>query len=118
MIWTPITIEEILEMIFSTEKKLNGNLLNFWDLIKIDPEKWHEEDYGQEGGGFWVVGLMGIRVIYYNDIEEGFNISEYTKYGTIDHYYCNQDELHTAILSLYSIISFGGRIIGQAGPPI
>ncbi|QRA42373.1 hypothetical protein [Chryseobacterium cucumeris] len=61
MIWTPISIEEIFEKIYSTEKDLNGHLLNFWDLIKINPEKWYEEEYGQEGGGFWVVG--GKRVL-------------------------------------------------------
>lgn len=118
MTWTPISIEEIFEKIFLTEKDLNGHFLNFWDLIKIYPEKWYEEEYGQEGGGFWVVGLIGRRVIYYNDIEEGFNISEYSAYGTIDNYYCNQDDLNIAILNLYSLITFGGRIIGQAGPPI
>ncbi|GEJ46608.1 MULTISPECIES: hypothetical protein [unclassified Chryseobacterium] len=118
MIWTPITIEEIFAKIYSAEKDFNGNLLNFWDLIKIYPEKWDEVDYGREGGGFWVVGLIGRRVIYYNDIEEGFNISEYSTYGTIDDYYCNQDDLNVAVLSLYGLITFGGRIIGQAGPPI
>lgn len=65
-----------------------------------------------------MVGLIGRRVIYYNDIEEGFNISEYSTYGTIDDYYCNQDDLNVAVLSLYGLITFGGRIIGQAGPPI
>lgn len=118
MTWSPITIEEIFDEIISTEKKLNGNLLNFWDLIKIHPEKWAEEAYGKEGGGFWVVGLIGRRVIYYNDIEEGFNISGYTKYGIIDDYFCNQDDLDIAIQNIYSLITFEGRIIGQAGPPI
>lgn len=118
MIWTPITVEEIFDIIHSTENDLHGDLLNFWDLIKIDPEKWTEEEYGKEGGGFWVVGLIGRKVIYYNDIEEGFNISDYTVYGTIDEYICNQDDLHIAILNLYNLITFGGRVIGQAGPPL
>lgn len=118
MTWVPITIEEIFEKIHSAENELRGDLLNFWDLIKIDPEKWAEEKYGKEGGGFWVVGLIGRRVIYYNDIEEGFNISDYTTYGTIDNYVCNQDDLYFTILDMFSLITFGGRITGQAGPPI
>lgn len=118
MTWTPITIEEIFEMIHLTEHELHGDLLNFWDLIKIEPEKWAEEEYGKEGGGFWVVGLIGRNVIYYNDIEEGFNISKYTIYGTIDEYICNQDDLRVAILNVYGLITFGGRITGHAGPPL
>lgn len=109
MIWSPITIEEILNEIILTEKKLNGNISNFWDLIKIYPEKWKEETYGKEGEGFWVVGLIGKRVIYYNDIEEGFNISDYTTYGIIDYYFCNQDDLNIAIQNIYSLMTFGGR---------
>jgi site-specific DNA-adenine methylase len=118
MTWTPITIEEIYDMIHATERDLNGELLNFWELIKIYPEKWNEETYGKEGNGFWVVGLIGRRVIYFNDIEEGFNISDYKTYGTIDNYFCNQDKLVWAIQELYDLIKSGGHVQGQAGPPI
>lgn len=118
MTWTPITIEEIYDMILATERDLNGELLNFWELIKIYPEKWNEETYGKEGNGFWVVGLIGRRVIYFNDIEEGFNISDYKTYGTIDNYFCNQDKLAWAIQKLFDLIKFGGHVQGQAGPPM
>jgi hypothetical protein len=117
MTWTPITIEEIYDMILSTEKEVNGELLNFWELIKIYPEKWNEETYGKEGSGFWVVGLIGRRVIYFNDIEEGFNISDYKTYGTIDDYFCNQDKLAWAIQTLFDIIKSGRHVLRQAGPP-
>jgi hypothetical protein len=117
MTWTPITIEKVYDLILETERELNGELFNFWELIKIYPEKWKEEEYGIEGGGFWVVGLIGKNVIWYNDIEEGFNISRYTTYGTIDKYFCNQDELTWTVKRLYQVNKFGGDIIGNAGPP-
>jgi hypothetical protein len=117
MTWEPITIEKIYGFILDTEKELNGELSNFWELFKIYPEKWTEETYGKEGDGFWVVGLIGKNVIWYNDIEEGFNISSYKTYGTIDEYFCNQDELTWTIKRLFQIIKFGGDIIGNAGPP-
>jgi hypothetical protein len=41
----------------------------------------------KQGNGFWVVGLIGRKVVYYNDIEEGFNISDYKTYGTVDGYF-------------------------------
>jgi hypothetical protein len=115
---TPITIEEIYELIVETERDLNGELLNFWELIKVSPEKWDEETFGKEGKGFWVVGIIGRRVIYFNDIEEGFNISDYKTYGTIEGYFCNQDKLIWTIGRLLQLVKFGGEVQGQAGPPM
>ncbi|MBA9079874.1 hypothetical protein [Rufibacter quisquiliarum] len=57
--WEPISEFELLDEIQKTETELNGELWNFWQLIKIEPEKWAEHEYGQEGGGFWVVGICG-----------------------------------------------------------
>ena len=118
MTWTPTTIEEINDLITSTEKELKGDVLNFWGLVKIYPEKWHEETYGREGNGFWTVALIGNKVIYYNDIEEGFNISDYKIYGTIDNYFCNQDKLVWTIQRLLDMIKLGGQVQGQVGPPM
>ena len=118
MTWTPIPIEEIYDLILETEKELNGDLLNFWELTKIYPEKWNEDTYGKEGGGFWVVGLIGRKVIYYNDIEEGFNISNYKTYGTIDNYFCNQDKLIWTVGRLFELVKFGEQVQGQAVPPM
>ena len=63
--------------------------------------------YGDDGGGFWVVGLIGKKVIWFNDIEEGFNISNYSIHGQIDDYNCNQDKLDWVIQRLYHSIEFG-----------
>lgn len=64
-----------------------------WEVVRIDPEKWNEESYGKVGGGFWVVAIIGKAVIWYNDIEEGFNVSKYKAYGTLDKYFADQSEL-------------------------
>ena len=49
------------------------------------------------GGGFWVVAVIGDRCFWYNDIEDGFNISRYQAMGQIDEYGCNQTELDRCI---------------------
>lgn len=116
--WKPITEKELYTKIRNSEYKLDGKLLNFWNLINISPEKWNESDFGNEGNGFWVVAICGRKIIWYNDIEEGFNISNYTKYGNINEYYSNQDELNIAILRLFELISFGGDITGQSSSPM
>jgi len=59
--------------------------------------KWQENTYGAMGGGFWVVAIYGSTVVWYNDIEDGFNQSKWTTPGTIDEYWCNQTELQDVI---------------------
>ena len=115
--WKPITEIEILVKILKIETDLNGELWNFWQLIKINRENWTEPENGSEGGGFWVVGICGKKVIWFNDIEDGFNISDYNEYGKIEGYYCNQDELRWTVTHLFDLIKFGGDAIEQAGPP-
>ena len=115
--WTPISFESLYDKIIATENLAIGELEGFWKLIRIEPEKWQEKQYGEEGGGFWVVAICGRKVIWYNDIEEGFNVSNYSKYGEIDEYWCNQSELDSAITQLHSCIKFGDSYIVQAGSP-
>jgi len=75
---------------------------NFWNFIKIEPVKWMEKTMGNEGGGFWVVAVFGNRVLYYNDIEEGFNISLYSSYGEIAEYSCEQSDLYDSVVSIFN----------------
>ena len=102
--WIFIILNELEINILKCELELKGELLNFWNLIKIEPQKWQEKEYGEEGGGFWVVAIFGNEVIYYNDIEEGFNVSPYEIYGHIKEYWCNQSELNWTIIGLYERI--------------
>ncbi|QNR26078.1 hypothetical protein H4K34_14850 [Croceimicrobium hydrocarbonivorans] len=77
--------------------KLSVEDREFWKAISIKPAKWKELQYGAEGNGFWVVAIKDSNVIWYNDIEEGFNISTFTQYGEIAKYYTEQDELQWSI---------------------
>jgi hypothetical protein len=105
--WKPIEFNELYDEVLKTESELSGGLLIFWQLINIIPEKWKECEYGNEGDGFWVVAIFGKKVIWYNDIEEGFNISDYKDYGIINNYYSNQDELNWVVTRLFDLIKFG-----------
>ena len=102
--WTPISLIELNEWIHRGELELELEMLNFWNLIKIEPQKWQEQEYGDDGGGFWVVAIFGNEIIYFNDIEEGFNISPYKNFGEIKEYFCNQNELNWTIIELYNRI--------------
>jgi hypothetical protein len=66
---------------------------------KTTPSKWELRPWGDEGGGFWVIAVHAARVLWYNDIEEGFNVSRFDVPGRIPgtEYWCNQDELRWAL---------------------
>ena len=115
--WEPISFEDLYDKIIATEVRLANEIERFWQLIRVEPNKWQEKKYGGEGGGFWIVAICGSRVIWYNDIEDGFNISKYHKYGEFEEYWCNQSELDDAIKQLYNCMKFGDDYIIQAGPP-
>ena len=81
------------------------------------PEKWREEPFGNQGHGFWVVALIGNNVIWFNDIEDGFNRSTFTEYGKINEYWCNQDQLEWTIQKFINQIRDGYDSGEYAGPP-
>lgn len=91
--WNPISLEKLSEDIQVAVTKMTKPEKRLWDLISIVPTKWIQHPWGDEGGGFWVVALWGNNCLYYNDIEEGYNTSEFKEYGTIEVYRCSQDEL-------------------------
>jgi hypothetical protein len=63
------------------------------------------------------VALIGNNVIWYNDIEHGFNRSRFHKYGQIEGYWCNQDELEWTIQNLINEMKDGYDSSSYTGPP-
>ncbi len=64
--WQPLPLTELNNIIDREEKLLVGDVNEFWQRIKISPVKWIEEEYGNEGGGFWAVAIYKNKVIWYN----------------------------------------------------
>ena len=112
MTWQPLSEEQLLDDINKAWKRMSPDQRRVWEWIKIDPEKWVEHSYGDEGGGFWVVALAGKQCLFYNDIEDGYNWSDYIRYGEIKDYWCNQDELEWAVQWFIN-----GRIPARVGGP-
>lgn len=88
-----------------------------WKSIRITPEKWPQHPWGDLGGGFWVVGIFGRTVIWYNDIEDGFNLSGYRPGNIIHEYICMQDELQWTLRRALSILTTGQDSGPVMGPP-
>jgi len=119
MDWQPTSESTILDIVNEGRMRMNPVERRFWDAIHIYPEKWLQNPYGNTGGGFWAVGLIGRVVLWYNDIEEGFNRSRYSRYGTIpdDEYWCNQDDLDHQVRQIMEEVKTGESVGGRFGPP-
>lgn len=105
--WQPIDLDALLERIAQGVARMSIPELRLWEAIKIEPTKWIQHPFGNMGDGFWVIAIIGSTVIWYNDIEDGFNRSSYTHVGQIDDYWCNQDELEITLRYLIHSLDHG-----------
>jgi hypothetical protein len=115
--WKPITEAQIQDKINAARERMSVRQRRLWNTIQIIPEKWSQTPFGDEGGGFWAVGLIGSIVVWFNDIEDGFNRSKYTRCGVIDDYWCNQDELEQTVERLLNLVDTGHDAGSLSGLP-
>jgi len=113
-----MTEEDIWDELNAAQERLTVRQANLWNAIRIQPEKWEQTPWGTEAGGFWAVGLIGNVVIWWNDIEDGFNRSSFDRYGIIKEYWCNQDELEHTLQQLLDILDTGDDKRPRCGPPM
>ena len=115
--WEPIAETALRDRIAQGEARMSSAQRHLWDAVRIEPEKWQLHPNGDAGEGFWVAAIVGRTVIWYNDIEEGFNRSRYSTYGSIDDYWCNQDELEVTVQYLMNALEQGADIVRLARKP-
>jgi hypothetical protein len=105
MAWSPITREALeVEVRLDLAECSAEQIAYFQRVVLDDPVRWQLSPYGDEGGGFWVVARDGRRVLWWNDIEDGWNVSAFDVSGCIPaaEYRANQDSLHLALPRLQS----------------
>lgn len=100
MEWAPLTLETLEGMMVQGLEGMDDAVRVAWEAIRIDPQKWQCSPWGDEGGGFWAVAEKDGYVVWYNDLENGFNISRFTKRGIIDEYFCNATTFKQFLLGL------------------
>jgi hypothetical protein len=89
---SPIELDQIIQRELAA---CSDEQRAFFGVVAFQPTKWRQSPWGNESGGFWAVAVNEDRVLWYNEIEEGFNVSRFTSRGTIpdNEYWCNQDPL-------------------------
>ena len=100
--WAPITLEDMLALTRQELALCDETQRRFFAEVHIVPERWKLSPWGDLGNGFWAVAVYRDRVLWYNDIEHGFNVSRFRDLGRIpgNQYWCNQDGLGLALTSL------------------
>lgn len=111
MSWKPISEARLLSLIAEGEAKLEPPVLGFWERVRVRLVKWQLSPWGDVGGGFWVVAVLGQECIWYNDIEDGFNVSRFEEFGRIADYNCGQAELDRCVGGYFEwfMQTVGGR---------
>ena len=115
--WEPISIDVLRARIDQGCARMTPAQLRLWEAIRIEPEKWQQHPYGDQGKGFWAVGLIGRTVVWFNDIEDGFNRSRFTEYGTIEQYWCNHDELEISVQYILNALERGSDLMRLVWEP-
>lgn len=108
MVWSPASERFIRDDIAAAEARMSATQLVVWRCIAINPAKWMLSPIGDLGGGFWVVAIFGNSVIWFNDIEDGYNVSAYPTLGEIGAYGAEQYELEHIL----------EQLINRTKPPV
>jgi len=81
--WEPISETALRKRISQAEARMTGAQQRLWNCIRIRPQKWHQHPYGDQGNGFWAVGLIG----------------------------CNQDELDITVQYVLIAVEHGSDLL-------
>ena len=113
MQWRAVSETELHEIVDRELAECSDELRAYFYSVSFEPSRWRQTPYGDEGGGFWAIAADQNRVLWYNDIEDGFNVSEFASRGAIpeDQYWCNQDPL------TYALPALRDGPVRRMGPP-
>jgi hypothetical protein len=99
MSWESLSREELEALLTEGLEQADDVVREAWDAMRIEPEKWQRSPWGDAGGGFWVVAERDGLVVWFNDIEDDFNVSTFTCRGVIDPYTSSQGGILEVLLT-------------------
>ena len=96
MVWEPATVEEVKNIVNGDLANCDEQQIETFRRYAIEPYAAPILRYG-EMEKVVVVARKGEEVIYWEDVEEGFNASLISEDGRVLQHWCNQDELRQAL---------------------
>jgi hypothetical protein len=94
--WEPISESELKELLARQLQDCDASLRATYEAYRVEPYQVPISRFGKWEQAF-VVARKGLEVMYYEDVEEGFNLSRLTLEGSIMEPGYNQDELKFAL---------------------
>jgi hypothetical protein len=96
MKWHPATIEEVKVIVHGDLAECHAEQAAVFERYRVEPYLASLVRYGKLDNVV-VVARRGAEVIYWEDVEIGFNLSSVANDGTILEHWCNQDDLGLAL---------------------
>ena len=96
MDWRPASIEDVQQIVAKDLAACDAEQRATFAKYAVEPYIAPITRYGKNETVV-VVARKGNEAIYYEDVEEGFNVSPVTEDGRIAEHWCNQDELGFAL---------------------
>ena len=94
--WSPISRVDLDALIAQQLQECPLELRTVFEKHRVEPFRAPLDRNGRLESVF-VVARRGAEVMYYEDVEEGFNFSPISAEGKVLEHWCNQDELKSAI---------------------
>ena len=111
MSWEPATIEEVQRILEQDLKTCDAEQTDAFKKYAVEPHLAPLLRYGNMDSVV-VVARKEDEVIYWEDVDEGFNVSPVDHAGQILEHWCNQDELGFALNAWIE----GRELPGRFGP--
>ena len=102
--WVPISLHELESLVANQLADGPPDIATLFDRLRVPFRQVNLSRFGNRESVF-VVAQAGTIVMYYEDVEEGFNVSELLSDGSIATPGCEQFDLATATNHLLSSAS-------------
>jgi hypothetical protein len=110
-VWHPATIEQVNKIVTEYLLCCDPEQVSAFRRCAVPPHRAEIVCYGRMEEVV-VVARKGDEVIYWEDVEEGFNVSPIAPDGRVLEHWCNQDDLGLALNSWIA----GGTGPARLGP--
>lgn len=111
--WRPATVDEVNDIVARDLDACDAQQLAAFKKYRVEPFSAPIMRYGTLETVV-VVAQNGDQVIYWEDVEDGFNVSPISPDGRILEHWCNDDELRFALNAWID----GRGLPGRFGPAL
>ena len=111
--WQPITVIQLEELVANQLAICTPEHQKIFEAIRVPFYQVPIHRLGKIENVFVVAAFANL-VLYYEDIEEGFEIQELSEGGEILNQGCNQYDLHNVLVQISSNPSFNRDLLKQA----